>query len=489
MDRRIIWANPAYRGTMGLAAHQIIGRNPLSFALPRARRPSDIEITNFRFGENDPTVNELHLRENVSGYVTVFWNQINTSQHVAPNGEELIILVCRDVPEQFRSVVRQTNLVARVGGDEFAVVCHGLRDIQKLQKIGQILMESLEIPLQWNDQSILCGINIGASISHPSTSRAAELLQESDFALYDVKRSGRGRVMAYDDTLHRRHTHERCLARDLNDAVRKGGPSFLFDPILAVSDGTIQGLETIIVWNHPTLGRIDFDKFSGVAKKIGVMAYIDFAAVDAALSIKTELNTANHTSVRVAFNASSECLAHPQFLTRLMAGLTTLKISSISIAVELRELDIFQTNDRTAAQTGILKQLSEKGFITLLDDFGMGRSGLGHLAQLYAKAIKIYRRLTQNIGKQSVDHRILKTILRLCDDLDIYPIYAGVQSQEQCDIIENIGGQTVQGVFFKQSVAAGRSPVVLNPSLDAQTHRKRSAIAPTKNERYLGANS
>jgi PAS domain S-box-containing protein len=174
MDGRIIWANPAYRGTMGLAAHQIIGRNPLSFALPRAGRPSDIEITNYRFGENDPTVNELHLRENVRGYVTVFWNQINTSHHVAPNGEVLIILVCRDVTEQFRSVVRQTNLVARVGGGEFVVVCHGLRDIQELQKIGQVLMESLEIPLQWNDQSILCGINIGASISplHVESRRA-----------------------------------------------------------------------------------------------------------------------------------------------------------------------------------------------------------------------------------------------------------------------------------------------------------------------------
>lgn len=268
MDGKIIWVNPAYCHMMGRPAHQMIGRHPFSFAIPQAERPNAKNEQAFRFDARTIETDSLSLHRNQRGDRSLFWNQINTSHHIAPDGTETIILVCRDVTEQIikekklkdthgnaagnavlkyvatqlQSVLRKSNLVARIGGDEFIVACPSLRNTGEMLTIGGALSESVVPPLRWNDRIITCGISIGASLSSPQMTDADELLKQSDFALYDVKCKGRGKVIAYDDQLNLRHTREHGLASDLKQASLHNQLSVTFQPTMDAHTGALMGL-------------------------------------------------------------------------------------------------------------------------------------------------------------------------------------------------------------------------------------------------------
>ncbi len=553
---RIIWVNPAYCRIMGRPAHQMIGRHPFSFAIPEEERPSKSEIDAFRFDPQTFEDASLSLHRNVRGDGTLFWNQINLSHHIAPDGSETVILVCRDVTQQIlkekrlkdaserlahmashddltgvanrealsnfaqaslnrlrgtdrrlgvfhvdldkfkdindthghaagdavlkyiaeklQSVLRKSDMVARIGGDEFIVACPDLRDVNELLTIGRALSESVVVPLRWDDRMISCGISIGASLSDPETTSADTLLQQSDFALYDVKRGGRGRVVAYDEKLSQRHARERGLARDLLQAVRDNALLYHFRPIISMSSDQPIAFETLVTWNHPHLGSLGLADFADIASQTGLRADIDFAAMDSALEMQTRLGP-----LKVGFNASSDCLAHPQFFERLAAKTELHGLNPQNIIIEIEETSILQSSDRDTNHRATVDQLTQAGYTTLLDEFGMGRAGLGHLAQLKLRAVKIDRALIARAAPNNADERVVNAIYQLCLDLGITVVADGVISPDQASVLQRIGGDTIQSDALFPCLSSDEMVAQYCANTHEAIGRSRSAIAPS----------
>ena len=349
MKARILWANPAYTQIHGLSLDDIIGRNPLEFALPKDQTPSEKDIKNFRFDPYDPAWSRLELVKNVRADGTEFWNQINVSFRTADDGRQHAILVCRDVTqdvdqqEQLRdistrleyeathdtltgvpnraaflsfidkalskaganrvgllhidldnfknmndthghsagdavlvhaaSVVRNTvkrsDLVARVGGDEFVVVCIGMTTLNELAQLANELIELISEPFEWNNRTLQGGTSIGAILSQNGCTDAEELLVNADFALYEAKRGGRNQVALYDDAMYDHHGYLMRRSANLIDAVDTDALSYYFQPTMDLSTGDIMGFETLVRWEHTTDGFIPPDHFLRLAKDLG----------------------------------------------------------------------------------------------------------------------------------------------------------------------------------------------------------------------------
>lgn len=531
MDGTIIWANPAYCTMMQRQASDIVGRNPLSFALPPEDTPTPDEIDKFRFSLEEVG---LVMRRNIRANGEEFWNQINVSVRTSPDGTQHAIMSCRDATEQverqkelesirarlefmvahddltglanraellrfagnalesarnggpqigilrmdldrfkelndtyghsagdlalvhvsqmMRQTLRQTDLVARIGGDEFVAICTDVETLEDLEEIARSLSRACSTPFDWGDGQLQTWASIGATLADPECDSVECVLQHADFALYEVKRSSRGNVAVYDDALRRRFTEQKELSRAFFNAVRHNKLSFYFQPVLNLADATIAGFETLVRWNHPDRGVVSPDVILPLALELGIMADLDLAAMEAAFAMKHALQNAGHTSISFGINASSEALLHPDYLQRLDHLIQKHDCDPSEIAIEVLETVILSGSRHAERHNRVVTQLFERGFGTLLDDFGTGHAGLSHLAQHNFTGVKLDRSLVSQVLNSGISHRIVRTIAELCHELDLRLIAEGVEDHDTAACLRHMGCDAMQGYWLSRPI-------------------------------------
>jgi len=535
MDGTIVWPNPAYCRIMGLPRTEIVGRNPLTYAVPARDRPDEAAIRAFRYHPRDPATQRLQLFRNVRGDGTEFWNQINISFRRDATGRENAILVCRDVTEQiereerlhqatqelrirathdtmtglanrtemmrvageglrrargdgtrlgmlhidldkFKEIndthghaagdsmlvhvarllkggVREDDLVARIGGDEFVVICPGLATLDDLRGIAGGLLANARRPLAWNDRQLPVGVSVGAALSGPETRDADMLLQQADFALYEAKRRGRGRVAVYDETLHERQMAEQRRALELREAVEFGELECHFQPKLDLVSGRITGFETLMRWRHPTEGLMSPGSFLDLVGDLGLLAAADLGSMSMALDLKARLEAAGHTGLGIAFNASTELLTHPDFVPRLVHGVEGRRIARADITIEVLETTMLGALTADSPQGRVIGDLATAGFNVVLDDFGTGYAGLAHLAWMPVTGVKIDRTLVAGLLTDTTSAKITRAIIDLCHDLGLGVVAEGVESAEAAACLQAMGCRAIQGFWLSRPLA------------------------------------
>ncbi|WP_342076809.1 EAL domain-containing protein [Yoonia sp. SS1-5] len=360
--------------------------------------------------------------------------------------------VLRAVAARVRKEIRKEDLLARVGGDEFVVVCPGLETLDDVKAIGNALVRVMRPPVLWQDQELSIAISVGAALSSIATKSADDMLIQADFALYDVKRSGRGRVAAYNQKLHARHTDQTELAADFRHAIQRGQLTFHFQPIVELLSGKVHGLETLARWNHPVRGLLRPTDFLAVARSVGMMADVDFLAMDAACKMKSRLNQTGYRDMRVGFNASSDALSHPQFQDRLTKTARDQGVAPREIVIEVLETVVFQSRHGDTPFVRALHDLHAAGYAAFLDDFGSGHAGLAHIPKLSIDGVKIDRSLTADLLTDHATERIMLALVNLCQELHLKVIIEGIETHAQALKLQTMGADAVQGHWLSPPV-------------------------------------
>lgn len=380
--------------------------------------------------------------------------------------------------------IQANGIAARVGGDEFLVLCPDVESLDVIEDLAQMIIAQNQSTITIDGVVLQCDLSIGAAVVSSADSSPEDLLKRADFALYEAKKRGRGCVAAYDSDLHARYSTEALLAEELIDAVKNHKLTFYFQPIMILDTGRIQGFETLVRWENSRLGMVSPSDFLPLCKSLGLMANIDLAALDAALDLKKDLNHHGHHDVRVGLNGSAELLGHPDFFNILLKKLDERDLSPTDVVIEVLETVVFDDVTASNPHVQIIQKLHDAGVTTLLDDFGTGHAGLTHLATLAVSGVKIDRTLIHNVLTDSTCAKIIAMMLELCRDLGLYAVTEGVETTQQAQAICDLGGEVMQGFWLAKAMPADQIINWLATRENITDQIVRSPIAAAASARY-----
>ncbi len=351
-------------------------------------------------------------------------------------------LLLREIGPRLRPILREADTLARVGGDEFAIL---LPDITRegAAEIAGRLLQSLEQPFPLVGREISVGASIGIAMFPDHGSAAEALLRHADIAMYSAKRRGAG-VTTYDHATDEAGIDRLALAEDLRRAIERDELTLHYQPVLDVATGRPIAAEALVRWQHPTHGLLAPDRFVPLAEHVGLIAALSRWVTRTATGDCAAWRASGH-QVEVAINLSPLNLTEPELHEVITAAAAANGLPLGALRLELTEGAVMRDQHRGAA---MLRQLRAAGIAVAIDDFGTGFSSLGQLQALPVDEIKVDRSFIRDCVHNPGDAAIVRAIVSLAHDLGLVAVAEGVESAETLDFLAEIGCDRAQGYFI-----------------------------------------
>jgi diguanylate cyclase (GGDEF)-like protein len=358
-------------------------------------------------------------------------------------GDELLC----DVARRLQSMIRKSDMVARVGGDEFLAYVRNSKDAPGPALIAEKIREEIEKPYHLAGCEYWISASIGIS-SYPRDGDEVDLLiRRADTAMYDVKSSGKNSVRIFDSRMNDRAAERFELVNGLRDAIHNGQLELAFQPQIQVATEEIVGLETLVRWRHPTRGLVSPSEFIQVAEATGLMVPLGEWVLHQACIAATKWTGLG--GARVAVNISGRQLEQENFPDRVQAILEETGLPANRLEVEL-------TESLAASEPALraLCRLREMGIRAAIDDFGAGYSSLLLLKRLNVDMLKIDQSFVRGAAQTDPDAVILEAIIHIARGLGMDVLAEGVETLEQMDLIQERGCTLMQGYLFAKPIPA-----------------------------------
>jgi diguanylate cyclase (GGDEF)-like protein len=363
-------------------------------------------------------------------------------------GDELI----RIAADRMRGLMREGDTLARIGGDEFALL---LPDIGKgndgYMQLCERIVAAMSQPfsLRGGEAIAHIGCSIGVAVLADPSQTASEVLRFADVALYEAKSSGRGLCLEFDPSMDHGNTAREGLKNDLravfeNTESPGAGLEVFFQTIhRSGAEDEISGAEALVRWRHDRHGLLTPDKFIPLAEEIGLIDELGHFVLKQACLAAVLWPSAGY----VAVNVSPTQLRRPNFADEVLAVLDETGLPPSRLELELTESALFDIAEQARAT---LARLREKGVLIALDDFGTGFSSLSHLTRFGIDRIKIDRSFVSLLGTQANGAAIVSAIVGLGRSLGIATTAEGVETAAQRDFLVAIGCSDLQGYLFSR---------------------------------------
>jgi len=334
------------------------------------------------------------------------------------------------------------HLVARLSGDEFAVLVQSVQDVARLTKLAGQMMASTEAPCTIDGKEIRISLSIGIARASDGSWRASRLLHCADLALYRAKHSGRSTFTWYTPDMDSDAQKRKEVEEGLEKALKFDQFQLFYQPQFSLIDKKLKGYESLIRWEHPIKGTISPEIFIPVAEDCGLIEAIgDWVLMKAC----EEATTWEDQSLRVAVNVSAA-----QFQARETQEKVRRALEATGLAPERLEIEITESLliSDTDAVVETLQEIKDMGVSIAMDDFGTGYSSLSYLSRFPFDKIKIDRSFIQNLGKDISTDAIVTSIVGLGRSLDVQITAEGVETEEQSTLLTAAGCHLVQGYLY-----------------------------------------
>jgi diguanylate cyclase (GGDEF)-like protein len=380
----------------------------------------------------------------------------DTHGHAA--GDQLLI----QVAGRLQSVLRQEELIARVGGDEFIIVQKGGSQPRDAGLAAERIIKALEEPFIIFGATITIGASVGIGIFPKDASSATELTKKADAALYRAKDSGKGAAQFYDASIGATLQHRQTVALALAGAIREQQFKLFYQPILNLGTGSIEGLEALLRWEHPELGDIDPELFISVAEERALIHDVGMWALKQACRDAAGW----HQPVTIAVNFSPIQFLRPGLSSRVATVLEETGLDPHRLEIEVTE-NVLLSQPEQALK--IFRELKTLGVRISLDDFGTGYSSLSYFREFPFDKVKIDRSFVADLDGFS-SKEIVRSVLELSRSLGISVVAEGVETTAQLKTLRELGCELVQGYLVSRPQPVGKFEAIL-------FHRARRARA------------
>ena len=375
-------------------------------------------------------------------------------------GDELLIQVAKHLSH----CVRDADIVARVGGDEFAILLINPRDNQVAATIAQKIIDDISEPFHIFSNDVLARVSIGISIYPDNGDNATQLTKAADTAMYHAKSSGRNTFKYFSREMHERIQHDMKITQELNKAISREELAMHFQPQLTVGDNQLVGFEALIRWLHPELGQVGPAEFIPVAESNGLITDIGdwclMQALQQAKSWNDQMPIKN--KITMAVNVSSLQFKQTKFAEHIIALVNHSGLPASLLELEITETAIMENPKQTIDE---LHKLREAGIRISMDDFGTGYSSLAQLKELPIDVLKIDKSFIDEIGQSKSGNAIVASIIDLAHSLEIGVVAEGVESQPQFDFLQKSSCDIVQGYYFSRPLDKENSTEYLHRTL------------------------
>jgi predicted signal transduction protein with EAL and GGDEF domain len=369
--------------------------------------------------------------------------------------ERLTGSIRRDSPEAQESdrtgPVRPAgnDLLARYGGDEFAVVLDDIRDARDGIRVAERIQRNLASPFLVSGRQLQISVSTGIAVSATGYSAAEDVLHDADTAMHRAKAVGKSRYLMCDPTMHAMAVHRLRLEDDLRHAVTRGELLIHYQPIVSLHDGHLRGFEALVRWQRPDFGLVAPGEFIPLAEETGLIVTIGSWVLQQACSqmCAWHLQFPSEPPLTIAVNFSGKQFIQPDLIEQMVEILRESHLDPGSLQVEFTESVAMQDVERTARVLGELKVL---GVHTSIDDFGTGYSSLSHLRRLPLDILKLDRSFVSELDNTNESREIVRTIVNLAHILGMDVVAEGIETAEQADQLRSFGCKYAQGYFFSK---------------------------------------
>jgi len=357
------------------------------------------------------------------------------------------LLLCQAADRILRLAGPQA-LVARQGGDEFAVVLRGVGEAQALQR-AQALIAALSEPFELGHLAARVGASVGVALAPQDADARDELLRCADVTLYAAKACGRGRATRYAPAMDAENARRAQLLAELHGAAERGEFVLHYQPRVRPQDGVITSAEALIRWNHPQRGLLGPNLFIGIAEDSGLIEPIGRWVLDTACAQMAAWQRRGIALQRVSVNVSQGQLAAGDFAQHVKDTLSRHGLAPTALELEVTE-SLFASEMSLARQQ--LETMRAWGVTIALDDFGTGCSSMSVLRSLPIDVLKIDRSFVMDLGVDQGASAVVRSIVTLAAALNMELVAEGVETLEQAQLLRQMQSHELQGFLYSRPV-------------------------------------
>jgi diguanylate cyclase (GGDEF)-like protein len=376
--------------------------------------------------------------------------------------QETLNLLLRAIAQRLTTCTSQTDILAHISEDEFAIALTEISSFESAIKLSQLVVSTLAKPFFLEGTSIRITASIGIAINDLEDRNGVDkLLQQARLGLYQAKQQGRSQYQFYSPEVNAQLQERLALENELHGAVERNEMVVYYQPLIDLHSRQITAMEALVRWQHPTRGLVSPAKFIPIAEANGSIVPIGEWVLRTACAQTRAWQLAGLPPIRISVNLSARQFEQPNLVEVVSQILEETGLTASYLELEVTESFLMGDVQRSV---NTLEQLRELGILLALDDFGTGYSSLNYLKRFPVTMLKIDRSFVQDVTSNPDSAAVTDAIIALAKSLRLNITAEGIETQEQLDYLQKRGCEEGQGFYFSRPVPADAIAQMLKES-------------------------
>lgn len=384
-------------------------------------------------------------------------------------GDQLLLGVSKRLEKCLRSsdtvarLGQETFTLARMGGDEFTVLLDDLKDPADANRAAERIMEGLSAPFELEGKEVFTSASIGIALCNSAYQDPEEIMRDADTAMYRAKSLGKARFEVFNADMRASVMARLELETDLRRALDREEFCNYYQPIVSLSNGEINGFESLLRWQHPTRGLLGPKEFISVAEETGLIRELGWWSLREACRRIAEWRSMDPgRDLIVSVNLSIKQFVQPNLVENIGNLLNELNLTPDALKLEITESTVM---DDPATAIEMLRQMKALGIHLAIDDFGTGYSSLSYLHRFPLDTLKIDRSFISGTNGGVNGMEIARTIMPLAKNLSLDVVAEGVETEEQAQELKRLDCKYAQGFFFSKPLSREDAEALLTQNV------------------------
>jgi len=401
----------------------------------------------------------LERARNLGSQVALFFIDLDNFKVINDSlGHVTGDMLLKILSQRLTKCVRSSDIISRLGGDEFTVIIDHVKGAEHLREIADKLAAAVAQAVELKDIELQTTASIGIALFPDDATNAEDLVRNADTAMYFAKSRGRSNFQFFSAKMNDHANKRLIIEAHLRRAIEKNELSLMYQPQIDLATGHIIGAEALLRWTSPELGEVGPAEFIPVAEETGIIQQIgDFVMESACLQARRWMDEEG-ASLRIAVNVSIRQFSARQFVDNVQALLARTGLPVELLELELTESCIMDNVEDTLIK---IRELHELGIRLSIDDFGTGYSSMTYLKQLPISQLKVDQSFVRNIPESNEDMEIVRAVLHLSHGLKLETLAEGVETVAQARFLAQEGCMIAQGYYFSRPVPPEEITVLL----------------------------